>query len=232
MKKTYSVDVQDGELVSIKIDEAVYRSVDEIPEADDCARVESLIEDARDMEFDIEREKFLADTKPSKMPLVMFLLFLSIAILMLVISALTAVSAVRSIGEEQSLPGRVVAMIERRSGSGSMFATRTSDPNLRSSGGDIYYYPEVEISFPDETTKRLQLAEGSWPPAFEVGEQVTVLYNTTHPRNSSIQTSSSALMRFFPAMITGFLGLCFLVTALLVRRFSKPGPKEGQKSSE
>ncbi len=230
MKKTYSVDVQDGELVSIEIDGVIYPSVDEIPDEDDRAHVEFLIEDANDMEFD--KERFLSEQRPSKMPLIMFLLFLSIAILLLVISAFSTVNAIRSMGKEQSVPGRVISMVERRSSNGNMFETRTSDRDQRSSDGNIYYYPEVEITFPDETTKRLQLGQGSWPPAYEVGEQVTVLYNVEHPRDSSIQSSGSTVLKFLPAMITGFIGLGFLGASLLVRWISKPGPEEEQKSSK
>ena len=230
MKKSYSVDVQDGELVSIEIDGVIFHSVDEIPDEDDRAHAEFLMKDAEDMEFD--KGRFLGKSQPSRMPLIMFLLFLSIAILLLIISAFSAVSAIRSTGKEQSLPGRVVSMIERRGSDPNRVATRSSDRNLGGNDSDIYYYPEVEITLPDETTKRLQLGQGSWPPAYEVGQQVTVLYNAEHPKDSSIQSSGSTIMKFLPAMITGFIGLGFLSASLLVRWISKPDPEEEQKSSE
>ena len=229
MKKTYSVDVQDGELVSIEIDGVSCHSVDEIQDADDRAHVEFLLEDARDTEFD--KERFLGKPKPSRMPLILLLLFLSIAILLLVISAFSTVDAIRSMGKEQSLPGQVVSMIERRSSNGNMVETINSDPNRRSSDGNIYYYPEVEVTFPDETTKRLQLGQGSWPPAYEVGQPVTVLYNAEHPGDSSIESSDRTILKFLPAMITGFIGLGFLGASLLVRWVSKPSA-EGEQTGK
>lgn len=211
MQKKYSVNIQDDELVSIEIDGKVYYSLDDIPDEDDRDHVEHLIEDAKDTDFDKERERFMGEIKPSKMPLMLFVLFLSIAVLMLIISAISAVSAINGMAKEKSLPGRVVSMVERRS-----------------SDGNVYYYPEVEVRFPDETSKKLQLTTGSWPPAYEVGQKVTVLYNAENPRDASIQSSEGSLMRFLVTLITGVLGLAFIGASLLVRWITKQEPQEEQ----
>jgi hypothetical protein len=208
MSKTYSVEVHDGELVSIKIDDMTYNSPDEILDEGDRAEVEWQIELAKDREF--YGKKFAADRGPDVV-LIMFLIFFSIAILMLGISVFTVINTSHSISEEQTMPGRVIDMVDRVS----------SDRN-------VYYYPEVEVSLPDGSTQKIQLLQGSWPPAYDIGDQVIVLYNSERPGSSSIQTSGINVVRYIGSMITGFLGLIFLVVSLLLRPHSKPGTKEEQ----
>lgn len=79
-----------------------------------------------------------------------------------------------------------------------------------------YFYPVVEFSLPGGTVKRVQLSEGSWPPAYEVGEQVTVRYNPDRPIEARIQPASGDLTQWLVPLITGSLGIIFLAVAGIV----------------
>ena len=55
-------------------------------------------------------------------------------------------------------------------------------------------------------------------PAYEVGDEVTILYEPEHPMDARIKSfGSSALMWILPS-ITGVLGIGFLVAVIAVQR--------------
>ncbi|MGE5774771.1 MAG: DUF3592 domain-containing protein, partial [Chloroflexota bacterium] len=61
--------------------------------------------------------------------------------------------------------------------------------------------------------------EGSWPPSYEVGDEVTVRYDPEHPLEARIASlGSNALLWILPG-ITGILGLGFLAAVLGIRKF-------------
>jgi hypothetical protein len=81
------------------------------------------------------------------------------------------------------------------------------------------YFPVVEFRAKDGKRRRVQLSEGSFPPAYEVGDEVTVLYEPEHPLEARIKSGgSTALMWILPG-ITGILGLAFLGAVIAVQRF-------------
>jgi hypothetical protein len=76
----------------------------------------------------------------------------------------------------------------------------------------------VEFVAQDGKRRNVQLSEGSFPPAYEVGDEVTILYEPEHPLDARIKSfGSSALMWILPG-ITGILGIAFLGAVLVVRR--------------
>lgn len=89
-----------------------------------------------------------------------------------------------------------------------------------------YYYPIVEFSLPNGTRKTVQLSEGSWPAAYEKGEEVTILYDPDKPINARIQSTSSNILKWLVPGITGILGVSFLIAAVVVGWFLWPGTAE------
>jgi hypothetical protein len=84
------------------------------------------------------------------------------------------------------------------------------------------YYPVVMFTANDGKRRSVQLSEGSFPPAYEVGDEVTVLYEPEHPLDARIKSfGSSALMWVLPG-ITGVLGISFLVAVLAVQKVMMP----------
>ena len=141
------------------------------------------------------------------MPKVIISIFLGIGLLLSTIAAISTVTTIRKLSREASAPGRVVDMVVRQS-----YDSETKVTNE-------YYYPVVEFDLPGGTHKQVQLSEGSWPPEYEIGQPVTVLYDPTHPLDARIKsTSSSMLMWIFPG-ITGIVGIVFLGVTLVVWRF-------------
>jgi hypothetical protein len=73
-----------------------------------------------------------------------------------VTKGVSALNTFRDRGREESAQGQVVDMTERRAENGNQFS-----------------FPVVEFILPDETVQTVQLAQGSWPPAYEVGDVAT-----------------------------------------------------------
>jgi hypothetical protein len=96
-------------------------------------------------------------------------IFLAISVLTLSIAAFSAVNTWRGLAREHSAPGQVVDLVLRRD-----------------QAGRDYYYPVVEFDLPDDPRRRVQLAEGSWPPAYDRGQAVTVLYDPGPPLRARV----------------------------------------------
>ena len=72
----------------------------------------------------------------------------------------------------------------------------------------------------------MQLSEGSNPASYEIGDEVTVLYEPEYPLDARIKSfESSALMWVLPA-ITGILGIAFLIAVLTVLKVMLPESTE------
>lgn len=228
MAKKYSVNMENGEVVSVEVDGVIYAHPDQIPDPEDREKILQIMskssEDDFEAEFDKEWEDFdkkfkEQEKQPPKFPIFIVGIFLFVAVIMLAIAIISAVSTSRAAAREQRAPGQVVDMTIRKSQGGY-------DSQGTYQAPQDYYYPVVEFSLPDGTRKTVQLSEGSWPPAYEVGEQVTVLYDPGKPINARIQSTSSNLMLWILPGITGILGIAFLIAAVSVFWFSRPSPQE------
>ena len=95
--------------------------------------------------------------------------------------------------------------------------------------GKDFHYPIVEFVLPDGSIKTVQLSKGSWPPAYEKGETVTVLYDSERPLDARIKSPSGTAMRWVWSIVTGILGVAFIVIILFVRGVFqlKPSPADG-----
>jgi hypothetical protein len=149
-------------------------------------------------------------------------IFGGVAALMLLIALISSASAILKLSREESAPGRVVEIVERR-----------EYVNEQDRIVEEYYYPVVEFTAKDGRRRTVQMTEGSSAPSHEVGEDVTVRYNPDRPIEARIQSfGSSALLWILPG-ITGVLGLAFLGAVMVVRTLMPPEENEkGQSPSE
>ncbi len=209
MTKKYSIQMEDDQVVAVEVDGIQYDDPGQIPDAQDREKILELISKSTDEDFDREFEEEFRELERQSAgaPKIIISVFLGVALLMLVIALISTVSTIRALSREANAPGRVVDMTVRQS--------RDSETQVVNE----YYYPVVEFDLPDGTRKRVQLSEGSWPPEYEIGQPVTVLYDPAHPLDARIKSLSSTLLMWILPGITGIVGIVFLGVTLLVWRF-------------
>lgn len=218
--KKYSINWEDDEPVSFEVDGVIYEGLDEIPDEADREKLTGMMDGSLEQQFerefrdfDKEFEKTAEEAKKSaeSMQKIVLGVFTGVAMLMLLIAAISSYSAIAKMSREASAPGRVVEMIERR-----------EYVNEQDRVVQDYYYPVVEYVSADGRPHTVHMTEGSSVPSHEVGDEVTVLYDPDHPLDARIKSFGSyALMWILPG-ITGILGLGFLIAVLVVRNFMKP----------
>lgn len=219
MAKKVSIDFDNDQVVSVKVDGVEYASPEDIPDPEDRARVKALIsksdeaepDDEFDQAFDREFEKELAEIQKEhgKFPKLFLSIFGAVAVVLLVISVISAVQATRTLAKEVSAPGQVVDLVEHAS-----VDTDTGNTN-------IFSYPVVEYRLPDGLVKRVEMHEGSSPPVYEVGQAVTVMYDPQQPVNARINSFSSMLLLWILPGITATVGFVFLIVTVVVFRISR-----------
>jgi hypothetical protein len=194
MAKKYAVNIENDRVVSTEIDGVIYQNLDQIQNKQDRARMRRMVANIfHKANAALSNKKEAADTGPDVSKIV-FMVFVGVSALMFVIAILSAVMVVRMISNEQSASGNVVDMVQRKD-----------------SEGNVYYYPVVEIPIPDEKPLEILLTTGSWPPAYVIGQPVTVAYDPNQPRNARIRSFEGDLGMWTVTIITGLLGLAFSV---------------------
>ena len=210
-KKKYSINWEDDVPVSFEVDGVTYESLDDVPDEKDRLKLEAMMESAEDAEFDAEFAKIAKEMESaSKFPAekIIFSVFTGVAVLMLLIAGIGSFNNIQKLGREESAPGVVVDLTKR---------LEYDENDFNRVVGETYY-PVVEFTARDGKRRSVQLNEGSWPPAYEVGEEVTVLYEPEKPLDARIKSvGSSALMWILPG-ITGILGVAFLGGVVLVQK--------------
>jgi hypothetical protein len=187
-KKKYSINMEDGRVVSVEVDGKVYQDVENIPDPDDRDAVESWVFFAPD-------SAVAARSKPSvAFPRAILFVFLGVALLMLAITVYSAVVIGRNVAREMSAPARVVEIVGQ----------------IGSDGG-TFYYPLVEFTAADESRQIVQVGPGSRPPAYRVGDEVTLRYDPAQPAEARIASVGGSLDQFILPLITGVLALAFLL---------------------
>lgn len=214
MEKQIAVNMQDGEVVAVMVDGVEYGDPAEISDPEDRAKVKRMVERMRqgeeaeglDSELgqDFQAELAEAQRQGRKMALLFALVFGGIGALLLGIAAVSAVRAAGQMSREVEAPAEVVEVVMRR--------TRDSETGQLQE----YYYPVVSFATADGTPMEVQLADGSWPAAYAVGDRVTVLYDSAQPREARIQSGASTLLLWLLPLITGFVGTVFAGVGLLV----------------
>jgi len=213
-KKKYSINWEDDDPVSFEVNSVQYESLEDVPDEDDRLKLEAMLNSAEDAEFDAEFAKMDQEIQQTKGPAVeniILRIFSGIAALMLLIAGISAMSAISKMSKESSSQGQVTDMISRR-----------EYVNEQDRVYQDYYYPVVEYLSQDGKRHSVQLNEGSSTPSYEIGDEVEVLYDPAHPLDARIKSfGSSALMWVLP-IISGILGVAFLVAVLVVRRLMLP----------
>ena len=214
--KKYSIHWENDEPVSFEVDGVLYESIDQVPDEDDREQLTAMMDAALDQQFEKEFKDFDKEFKKdweehrktsASAEKVILGVFTGVAVLMLLIAFLSSASVILKINSEESAPGRVVEIIERR-----------EYVNEQDRVVEEYYYPVVEYVSRDGRFHSVQMTEGSSAPSHEVGNEVTVLYNPERPLEARIKSfGSTALMWILPG-ITGILGLCFLGAVIAVHR--------------
>jgi hypothetical protein len=148
----------------------------------------------------------MSDSKQSVIPKLIVAVFLGVAVLMLAIAAISAVSSGRALAKERTAPGSVVDLAIRQA-----------------TGGTLYYRPVVAFDLPDGAHRTLRLAEESTDPAYQVDESVTIAYDPEQPDNARIKTSASTAAMWILPLIMGILSAAFLGAALFARRVLRSG---------
>ena len=213
MSKKYSIQMEDDLVVSVEVDGVQYDDPSQIPDEIDREKILELIAKSSDEDFgeafdkEFEAEFRELERQTAGMPKVIISIFLGIGLLLSTIAAISTVSTIRNLSRETSAPGQVVDMTVRQSYDNETKVTSE------------YYYPVVEFDLPDGAHKRVQLPEGSWPPEYEIGQPVTILYDPAHPLDARIKSSSSTLLMWIFPGITGFIGIVFLGITIIVWRF-------------
>jgi hypothetical protein len=209
-KKKYSIDWEDDTPVSFEVDGMTYESLDDVPDEKDRLKLEAMMDSVESAEFDAEFaevQKELEQAGNFPVEQVVLWVFAGIAVLMLLIAGITSVNNLRKLSREESAPGRVVEMTMR---------VEYDEADRDRPIGETYY-PVVEFVAEDRLRRSVQISEGSFPPAYEIGDEVTVLYDPDHPLDARIKSfGSNALMWILP-VITGILGIAFLGAVLAVR---------------
>ena len=136
-------------------------------------------------------------------------IFLSVGLLLLLVSAGIFWVTREALVKEISAPGMVTSNILR-------YHARNSDDRSRSEGTSDLYHAVVEFHLADGTARTVEMAEGNWPKAYEEGEKVTVRYDPEKPLLARL--GGGGAMDFFASLLTGFLGAVFTAVAIGARR--------------
>jgi hypothetical protein len=208
-KKKYSINWEDDFPSSYEVDGIQYETLEDVPDESDRRKLKAMADASfmADMDAEIEAQK----QRGIPAEKIIFWVFSGVAAILLTIALFSSFGVIAKISKEESAEGRVVDMVVK--------AQYMTDEEGRQLPPENFYYPVVEYRSADGRGHSVQLIEGSSPASYEVGEDVTVLYDPEHPLDARIKSFSSSLLLWILPGITGILGISFLVAVLVVRRF-------------
>jgi hypothetical protein len=232
MKKTYAINWENGEVSSVEVNGVQYESPEQITDPEERAAVLCLILNKNDYdedfkgefdEFDqnIQLELGSLGSRSGFIPKMLAAIFLSIALIMFGISAISTVSNMRTLAREKSAPGRVVDIVVR----GEWVVTK-DQAGRETRSQQTSYYPVVEFQLPDDSRQTVQLSEGSVSPIYMKDEAVTILYDPEYLETTRVDSLGSTILLWLVPTITGLLGLSFCGASLMVIWLYKPSQSE------
>lgn len=208
-KKKYSINWEDDFPSTYEVDGVQYETLEDVPDEGDRRKLQAMSDASfmADINAEIEAQK-KNSIAPEK---IIVWVFSGVAAILLAIALFSSFGVISKISKEESAEGRVVDMVEK--------IQYMRDEKGYEIPPEKFYYPVVEYRSSDGRKHSVQLTEGSSPASYEVGEDVTVLYDPEHPLDARIKSFSSSLLLWVLPGITGILGISFLVAVLVVRRF-------------
>lgn len=144
---------------------------------------------------------------------ILIAVFLAVAVLMFALAAISATNSALALSKETSVPGSVVDLVMRRDGA-----------------DNVFYYPVVAFYLPDGSRQTIQLAEGSWPSAYQQDESVIVAYDPERPRKARIRSFSTTAAMWILPFTAVVLGVSFLVATLFARRVLGSSAEKARRS--
>ena len=224
-KKKYSINWENDEPASFEVNGVIYESIDQVPDEEDRTKLTAMMDAALDQQFEkdfkdfdkeFEKEWEARKKTSANAEKIILGVFTGVAVIMLLIAFVSSANAILKMAREESAPGRVVEIIQRR-----------EYVNEQDRVVQEYYYPVIEFVSKDGNFHTVQMTEGSSAPSHEVGDEIIVLYNPDRPLEARIQAfGSSALMWVLPG-ITAILGLAFLGGVIAVRKLM-PSTEDSQ----
>lgn len=204
--KNYSVNHKKDGTVIYEIDGALYADLARVPDESDRAMLAAMEDDSfkRELEDDagnsMDAGAPAADT--ARMRTIFLGAFGAIAVLMLLVAAVSSYSVIERVNRELTAPGSVVdTVVQQEYGDNSGFS-----------------YPVVAFTDRDGENHTVQVSEGSSPPEWAAGDAVTVRYDPSYPEGARIESWTSDLLLWLLPGITGMVGTGFLLAFLLIFR--------------
>lgn len=149
-KRKYSINWEDDLPLSFEVDGVRYESLEEVPSEADRRKLEAMMESSFEADFEAGLAEMKRETQEvngasvEKIILSAFTsAFTGIAALMLLIAGIASLNNILKISREESAPGRVVEIIERRE------YVNEQDRII-----EEYYYPVVEFVASDKNLCR------------------------------------------------------------------------------
>jgi len=212
-KKKYSINWENDEPASFEVDGVTYASLDDVPNWKDKDKLSAMVQAASEDDFDevkFDEKEFEELRKAAEDPTMeRWVLggFTAIAVIALLITAISTFSNIQKISKEESAPGRVVDVVVRRE------VVDQQNRIVRD-----FYYPVVEFVPIDGRKRTVQLTEGSDSPYYEKGNEITVRYDPDHPLDARIKSASSNMLMWVLPGITGILGIAFAGAVFVVKK--------------
>ncbi len=204
MAKKYAVNMQDDEVVSIEVDGKEYTDPDQIPDPQDREEILRMVRRTRLVDRDMATNLPAPGAPTGDPTRIILAVFLGVAALMWIIAGISGYFAAQRMGREKQVTGTVVEMVRRSDGEGGP-----------------YYYPVVAYLVQGVGIVTVELPNGSYPPAYEVGEVVSVRYDSQQPGDARIHSPLGFLDLWILPLITGFLGAAFTGAVAMVRWIGK-----------
>lgn len=203
--KNYSINHKKNGTIIYEIDGALYADIEQVPDESDRVMLAAMQDGSFEQEPEDSGAGMDAGTRAAdtaRMRMIILGIFGAIAVLMLLVAAVSSYSVISQVNREVTAPGSVVdTVVQQDSGDNSVFS-----------------YPVVAFTDRDGNDHTVQVSEGSSPPEWAVGDEVTVRYDPASPESARIESWTSDLLLWLLPGITGIVGIGFLLAVLLVRR--------------
>ena len=206
-KKNYSIRWENDAAVAFEINGVVYNSLDKILDPKDRRKIMAIMNAEKSAN---------SDDQPIKPPVssegffgfenIILSIFTGVAVVLLLIAGISSASAIGTLQKEKSAPGIVTDVVISR-----------EYINQKDRIIQVFYYPVVNFTAEDGRRRTVQMNVGSDLPEYEKGNEVTVLYDPEHPLDARIKSFESGAVMWILPVITGILGISFLVAVIAVR---------------